>query len=179
MPKKPSILIVDDLPEIHSMLISLMGSSGYECAGASSGEEALLLYKQSRFDVVLNDYTMTPMDGLTLTEELRKIDSSVVSVLFSGFLDKNLERKALAAGCSGVIEKPFNVDHLLKTIEQANAKGGDIKTPYASSRNSHLPTLEKYLQQQRQFYTGFVIDSFDGDKTAAAKVLGLPLSEIE
>lgn len=115
----PSLLIVDDLPDIHEMIENLITPAGYLCAGVASGEEALLRSQQMRFDVALVDYSMIPMNGLDLTRELVARDPAAVVLLMSGFIDEAIREAAKKAGAFAVIEKPFRVDELLDIIEQA------------------------------------------------------------
>ena len=58
----PSILIVDDLISIHEMLEAVISPTGYKTAFATDGEKGLIKYKADKFDLVLADIDMKPMD---------------------------------------------------------------------------------------------------------------------
>ncbi|WP_269542272.1 response regulator [Cerasicoccus fimbriatus] len=171
----PSLLIVDDLPAIHEMLTGLMGATGYLCAGASSGEEALMRYRQSRFDVVLIDYAMEPMDGLELARRLIEADPNVIIILMSGFTSEELTQDAIGAGIYLVIEKPIQVDSLMVAVERAYEESKVRRPRLRESEIENLPTLAEHLQLAEENYAGFVLDLCNGDKAKASKILGVDL----
>lgn len=171
----PSLLIVDDLPAIHEMLTGLMSATGYLCAGASSGEEALMRYRQSRFDVVLIDYAMEPMNGLELADRLLKGDPNAVIILMSGFTNEELAQEAVQAGIYLVIEKPIQVDSLMVAVEQAYEESKVRRPQLKESEIENLPTLAEHLQQAEENYVGFVLDVCEGDRAKASTILGIKL----
>ena len=81
----PSILIVDDLVSVHEMLEAVIEPTGYTTAFATDGEKALARYKTEKFDLVLADVDMKPMDGITLLKELKAYDPSVVVVIQTAY----------------------------------------------------------------------------------------------
>jgi len=172
----PSLLIVDDLPAIHEMLTGLMSATGYLCAGASSGEEALMRYRQSRFDVVLIDYAMEPMNGLELATRLLDSDPNVIIILMSGFTSEELSQDAIKAGIYLVIEKPIQVDSLMVAVEQAYEESKARRPQLRQSEIDNLPTLAEHLQLSEENYVGFVLDVCGGDKEKAAEILGVEIA---
>jgi CheY-like chemotaxis protein len=66
----PSVLIVDDLVSIHEMLEAVIQPTGFATSFATDGEKALVRYKADKFDLVLADIDMKPMDGITLLKQL-------------------------------------------------------------------------------------------------------------
>ncbi|MBA3768808.1 MAG: response regulator, partial [Acidobacteria bacterium] len=67
------ILIIDDEPEVRSVLCDLLGAS-YECAGACSAREALaLLRAEEHFDLVISDIMMKGMSGLEMVPHVREL----------------------------------------------------------------------------------------------------------
>ena len=67
----PSVLIVDDLVSIHEMLEAVIQPTGFGTLFATDGEKALVRYKAEKFDLVLADIDMKPMDGITLLKQLK------------------------------------------------------------------------------------------------------------
>ena len=67
----PSVLIVDDLVSIHEMLEAVIQPTGFATSFATDGEKALVRYKADKYDLVLADIDMKPMDGITLLKELK------------------------------------------------------------------------------------------------------------
>lgn len=175
----PSLLIVDDLPAIHEMIKSIISPSGYLCAGATTGEEALLRFQQSRFDVCLIDYSMTPMDGISLTYELLSKAPDVVVLLMSGFVDDEVREAAKKAGVFAVVEKPFQFDQLRHVIKSAVDCAHRHSARSENPNPQVWPTLSVYLEERKRAYIKTVMKAVDGDNHKAAKILGIPVDEIE
>lgn len=175
----PTILIVDDLPPIHEMIKSLIDPVGYLCAGAASGEEALLRFEQTRFDVALVDYSMTSMDGLTLTHELLARDASVVVILMSGFVDEEMREAAISAGAFAVVEKPFQFDQLKEVIQGAAKEASARRQNRKANFFGDFPSLESHLAERKRAYIQTVLESVSGDRKKAAEILKIPVDEID
>ena len=75
----PAVLIVDDLLSIHEMLDAVIQPTGFATAFSTDGEKALVRYKAEKFDVVLADIDMKPMDGITLLKQLKVYDPTAWS----------------------------------------------------------------------------------------------------
>lgn len=115
----PSILIVDDLVSIHEMLEAVIQPTGLETTFATNGEQALEKYKATRFDLVLADINMSPMDGITLLQNLRAYDPKAVVIIMTAYGSTETAIQALKLGAFDYIQKPFKIDELLKTIRRA------------------------------------------------------------
>lgn len=114
-----SILIVDDLESIHEMLEAVIQPIGFNTVFATDGETALEKLRQETFEIVLTDINMTPMDGLTLLGEIRKIDPDAVVLMMSGFANVENATEALKLGAFDFLTKPFKVDQLMASINRA------------------------------------------------------------
>lgn len=176
----PSLLIVDDLPAIHELIKSLVGPTGFLCAGATSGEDALERFRHAHFDAVLVDYSMEPMDGLELSRQLLVEDPSAKIVLMSGYADDDLEKQTWEAGAVGLIEKPFQVDRLLETLQMAvdsAASSESIATASDTDSDQFVP-LDVFLERQRRRYISLVLEAVGGNHAKAAQILGIDAREI-
>ncbi len=114
-----SVLIVDDLPAVHEMLESVINPVGHNSAFALTGQEALKIYKKNKFDVVLCDIAMQPMDGITLLKEIKAYDPQSTVIMMTGFATADTAVQALKFGAFDFLHKPFRVDELVKTINRA------------------------------------------------------------
>ncbi len=74
MAKKGSVLVCDDEEIMREVLETILSSAGYKVDLAKQGEEALELYSQRSYDVVLMDVSMPGIGGLTTLEKLIKLD---------------------------------------------------------------------------------------------------------
>lgn len=115
----PSILIVDDLVSIHEMLAAVIQPTGLEPAFATDGEQALNRYRAGKFDVVLADLDMRPMDGLTLLRSIKAFDPNSVVIIMTAYASTENAIQALKYGAFDFLQKPFKIDELLKTLKRA------------------------------------------------------------
>ena len=115
----PSILIVDDLISIHEMLEAVIQPTGYATAFATDGEKALVRYKAEKFDLVLADIDMKPMDGITLLKQLKQFDPAVVVIIMTAYASTESAIQALKFGAFDYLQKPFKVDELIQTLKRA------------------------------------------------------------
>lgn len=114
----PSVLIVDDLLSIHEMLDAVIQPTGFSTAFATDGEKALVRYKQEKFDLVLADIDMKPMDGITLLKQLKLYDPNAVVIIMTAYASTESAIQALKSGAFDYLQKPFRVDELIATLKR-------------------------------------------------------------
>jgi two-component system, NtrC family, response regulator HydG len=117
----PSVLIVDDLLSIHEMLEAVIQPTGFSTAFATDGEKALARYKAERYDIVLADIDMKPMDGITLLKQLKAYDPSSVVIIMTAYASTESAIQALKFGAFDYMQKPFRVDDLIATLKRGLA----------------------------------------------------------
>jgi Response regulator containing CheY-like receiver, AAA-type ATPase, and DNA-binding domains len=115
----PSVLIVDDLLSIHEMLEAVIQPTGYSTAFATDGEKALARYKSEKYDLVLADIDMKPMDGITLLRQLKAYDPTAVVIIMTAYASTESAVQALKFGAFDYLQKPFRVDDLISTLKRA------------------------------------------------------------
>ena len=114
----PSVLIVDDLISIHEMLDAVIQPTGFSTAFATDGEKALTRYKAEKFDMVLADIDMKPMDGITLLKQLKQYDPNSVTIIMTAYASTESAVQALKFGAFDYLQKPFRVDELIATLRR-------------------------------------------------------------
>jgi two-component system, NtrC family, response regulator HydG len=114
----PSVLIVDDLLSIHEMLDAVIQPTGFATAFATDGEKALSRYKVEKFDVVLADIDMKPMDGITLLKHIKAYDPNCVLIIMTAYASTESAIQALKYGAFDYLQKPFRVDELIATLKR-------------------------------------------------------------
>lgn len=114
----PSVLIVDDLVSIHEMLEAVIAPTGFATAFATDGEKALARCKTEKFDLVLADIDMKPMDGISLLRQLKAADPSAVVIIMTAYASAESAVQALKFGAFDYLQKPFRVDELLATLRR-------------------------------------------------------------
>lgn len=114
----PSILIVDDLVSIHEMLEAVIQPTGYKTAFATDGEKGLARYKAEKYDLVLADIDMKPMDGITLLKQLKLYDPAAVIIIMTAYASTESAIQALKFGAFDYLQKPFKVDELMQALRR-------------------------------------------------------------
>jgi len=114
------ILLVDD--EEGPILVEelMLKELGYTVSTARSGKEAIDLYKSktSTIDLVALDMIMPEKSGRATYDELKTINPQIKVLLVSGYsLNKQVE-ELIARGCSGFIQKPFDILELSQKLRQ-------------------------------------------------------------
>ncbi|HCU96460.1 MAG TPA: DNA-binding response regulator, partial [Actinobacteria bacterium] len=116
---EPSILVVDDEPEIREGLQLLLGSEGYEVTLADCAETALARLDERPFDVLLLDVSLPDRNGIELNKDIRGRDPSVSIILITAYGSINMAREAFKSGALDYITKPWSNDELLAQVSQA------------------------------------------------------------
>jgi two-component system KDP operon response regulator KdpE len=109
------ILVVDDEPQIRRMLRTSLQSSGYEVLQAANGLEALTQFESHTPDLVITDLAMPEMNGLELTQAIRRIAATPIIVLSVRDTDA-MKVNALDEGADDYLTKPFSMPELLARV---------------------------------------------------------------
>jgi len=115
-----TILLVDDSASMREMVSFTLREAGHDVSEGEDGVIALDFAKGKAVDLVITDVNMPNMDGITLTAELRKLpDYKFIPILIltteTGTVKKE---QGKVAGATGWIEKPFDPDNLLSTVNR-------------------------------------------------------------
>jgi PAS domain S-box-containing protein len=119
-PRLPSarVLVADDGESNRQLVSVILGRLGLEVVQAVDGLEAVRLTEAQRFDVILMDMQMPVMDGYNATRELRERGLTLPIIALTGNAMIGDEDKCRAAGCSGFLPKPIDIDALIRCLEQ-------------------------------------------------------------
>jgi two-component system chemotaxis response regulator CheB len=111
------VLLVDDTDHVREMLSQMLRLDGFDIAGmAASGAEAIELAAATAPDIVIMDYKMPEMDGITATRAIREKSPSVPVILYTAYVDEEVERRAREAGVSMCIGKVEGLASLERQI---------------------------------------------------------------
>ena len=109
------ILVVDDERQIIRMLRASLQSSGYEVLTAGNGIEGMEKFESGRPDLIITDLAMPEMNGLELTQAVRRLERTPIIVLSVRDTDV-MKVKALDEGADDYLTKPFSMPELLARI---------------------------------------------------------------
>lgn len=121
---RPTILILDDEEMVTTSLRNLFRlQSNYRVLAHTSPEQALADGGNASIDLVITDYLMPGMDGITFLSKFKDIQPQAVRVLLTGYADKENAIKAInTVGLYQYIEKPWDNDALLMVVKNGLEK---------------------------------------------------------
>lgn len=122
------IFVVDDDRDARDSLALLLDSSGYQTETFESATKFLSYAKPELTGCVIADVRMPDMDGLELQEELVRRGMSLSVIIVTGHADVPLAVRAMKVGAIDFLEKPFENDALLASID----RGLDAVRPVTS-----------------------------------------------
>ena len=115
------VLVVDDSITTRTLEQNILEAAGYDVKTATNGLEALHLLEQHTFDIVISDVQMPHMDGIGLTESIRKnTNLNHLPIVLVTSLEKreDKERGMLAGADAYIVKRGFNQAELLTTIRR-------------------------------------------------------------
>jgi CheY-like chemotaxis protein len=116
--EKRSALVADDNNLIREMIAEFLNSMGIEVTAAKDGKEALNLFKNRKFDIVITDIEMPEMDGISFLKEIRKIDNVIPVLILSSRGEPQDIALGLHNGANGYfVKKFFSKDGFLKKVQ--------------------------------------------------------------
>ncbi len=168
MTEPRKILVVDDEPDLERLMLQRMrreirrGKFHFTFAG--NGIEALAaLNKDPEIEMVLSDINMPEMDGLTLLEQIPKVDPNIRSVIVSAYGDMKNIRTAMNRGAFDFVTKPLDFDDLRVTIDRT-LRHLEMLREALQSRDK-LVALENELSVGRAMQQAILPTSFPESQT--------------
>jgi putative two-component system response regulator len=113
------VLVVDDEPNIRTVLLRTLAAEEYHLTEASSAEEAIELYERHGADVILSDLQMPGMSGIDLLRHVKRIDDAVGFVILTGAGTMQDTIEALRLQADEYLLKPFNLDEVSIAVDRA------------------------------------------------------------
>lgn len=125
--KNNKILIIDDEPNIRSVLKDRLEANGYQVIQAPDGKEGLKLTESTEPDLILLDLQMPKMDGIEVLDRLKKKFPEIIVIVLTGHGSIGLAVEAMKLGAFNFITKPCQSDHIIVAIQKALDKKGLIE----------------------------------------------------
>ena len=117
--KEITILVVDDEEAVRHVLSVFLGKNGYQCATATSAEEAMEMLRQKQFNLVITDIMMPGASGFDLCRFINRTCPRTAVVTITGLSDTKYVSEAVRLGVIACLLKPFNLSQVSKSIERA------------------------------------------------------------
>jgi two-component system response regulator PilR (NtrC family) len=137
----PRILIVDDEPTILNLLNKILIGQGYDATPASNGEKALQLLQTEKFDLMISDINMTPINGMELLRRATKDWPNMGVIMLTAYGTVATAVEAMKEGAFDYITKPFKLDELVLTVQRA------LTYQNAITENKDLKARLEYKEQ--------------------------------
>jgi CheY-like chemotaxis protein len=140
-PKKPKILVVDDVDINRKLLLNSLQKASYTCLEASNGEDALKIFIDTpEINIIFMDIVMPKMDGLEATRRIRcyEKEKQLPNVFIVGVSGNAMEcqmKEALQAGINSYLIKPYKQEEILKIISNWR--------PLATAQAASTPSIPK------------------------------------
>ena len=125
--EKARILVIDDDESIRSALSLVLKEKGYEVDVAINGQEAISKSKASFYNLALVDLRLPDMDGIRLLTEMRETVPKMVKIIITGYPSLENAIEAVNRGADAYMVKPYNIDDLMRTIEESLRKQEEEK----------------------------------------------------
>lgn len=116
--QKARILYVEDDADTREMVTLMLTHQGYEVATASSSAESIKLAKEGSYDLYILDNTLPDGSGLSLSQQLRALNSAVPILFCSGWSTEKQITAAAENGAQDFLTKPFTAEELLAKISR-------------------------------------------------------------
>jgi two-component system response regulator AtoC len=139
MSEPTRILVVDDEENVRRSLAGVLSKKGFEVEQAPNGADALKVYRQNPFDIVLCDMRMPKMDGMEFLRELGGADAAAEVILMSAYGDIELAREAVRAGAADYFSKPYKMDEVMLRISIAEQR--------LKLRRENIQLKQEFIQQ--------------------------------
>lgn len=118
MNTKGKIVLVDDDQYVLDSTATLLRVSGLDVTAVDSGEKALAVIAEEKFDLVLTDVNMPVMTGIELLRNIRKGDDELPVILMTAYAELNIAVSAVKEGAFDFIIKPYSPAHLIHAVEK-------------------------------------------------------------
>jgi len=122
MPDRIRLLVVDDDPEVRSLLERVLTKSGYQSTAAASGAEGMDVLGRQEFDVALVDVKLPDASGLDILRWARDADVETEFIVLTGNADVETAVEAMRLGAYDFISKPWRNAELIEVIGKAAEK---------------------------------------------------------
>jgi two-component system, NtrC family, response regulator PilR len=131
----PTILVVDDEPNIIEVLEIALLEEGMDVFKSGSGREALNILQEKDVDLVISDIRMPDLSGVELLQKAKQIAPETVFIMITAFASTETAIDALQHGALDYITKPFKMEDLRAIVRRALGKKRSQKPQNAASLN--------------------------------------------
>ncbi len=137
--KPINILIAEDDTNIRKGLIDVFESEGYNVISAVNGMQALKLFREQKFDIVILDIMMPEKNGYDVCKEIRVKDQNIPIILLTAKGEEIDKVVGLKLGADDYITKPFGIHELLARVDAVLRRSRINKETQQKNKNPNVP----------------------------------------
>jgi two-component system chemotaxis response regulator CheY len=122
----PRILIIDDSAFQRQFMRGQLEEAGFEVEDwlPVSALEILGRIRDSKFDLVISDYNMPHVDGLTVLKMVKRADAAMPVIILTAIRNPEREARLEASGASRILHKPLRAEALAAAVKDVLAERG-------------------------------------------------------
>ena len=123
------VLVVDDDREICDYMETFLAKDGLEVKTLSDPEKVADEVKQGGYHLVVLDLMMPKVDGVEVLQRIRKVDSDVAVVIFTGYPSLESAVQSMKLDAVDYLKKPFDPDEFREVVGRVMRKKGLLRSP--------------------------------------------------
>ncbi|QIP15908.1 response regulator transcription factor [Spirosoma aureum] len=112
----PTVLLIEDEAALGMIVRDSLEVRGFTVRYATNGDEGLAMFRQERPDIIVADVMMPQMDGFTLVEQIRKVDTDIPVLFLTARSQTADVVRGFELGGNDYLKKPFSLDELIVRI---------------------------------------------------------------
>ncbi|HWW00305.1 MAG TPA: response regulator [Candidatus Acidoferrum sp.] len=116
------ILLVDDEPLVRDSVKRVLTFYGHEVVTAASGEDALAVFRDAKFDLLITDYEMPDMKGDKLAAAIKTLAPAQPIIMITAYSESLRASGNFPLAVDSVVSKPFDIAELRETIRKVTTK---------------------------------------------------------
>jgi two-component system, OmpR family, response regulator len=126
------VLVVDDDKDISDYMETFLSKDGYEVSSLNDPTAVEEEIRAGGYHLVVLDLMMPKMDGIEVLRRIRKVDSDIAVIVFTGYPTLESAVQAMKLDAVDYLQKPFNPDEFREVLERVTRKKGLLRTPEES-----------------------------------------------
>jgi DNA-binding NtrC family response regulator len=144
-----SVLVVDDDREICDFMETFLAKDGIHVKTLLEPAKAADEVKNGGYHMVVLDLMMPAMDGVQVLEQIRKVDTDVAVVIFTGFPSLDTAVQSMKLDAVDYLKKPFNPEEFRSVVDRVMRKKGLLRSP---EENLHR-VIGEIVRNQRKLHS--------------------------
>jgi two-component system, OmpR family, response regulator len=148
LPAQVEILIVDDDREICEYMETFLTRDGFIVKALNNPQDAVDEVRTGRYHIVVLDLMMPKVDGIEVLKQIRKIDSDIAVVIFTGYPSLESAVSSMKLDAVDYIKKPFNPEEFREVIDRVMKRKGLARSP-EEELHRVIGTTIRFLRKER------------------------------